>query len=221
MNTLLVEYDDLLIGKEEDVDYSNFYGGEANDTNQKIALMIIRYVIEELLQWSREDAVKKFDNYIVDTMKLTKLIKYIDYPPEVPFGNTRYILSLLYPKEVKLNQQILCEETYQDVLDGKNKQFPRDYFSGGVGFQRFCHCLKYLIERYKPFSSVEEIYTFFQSPMGSKFLNLYRLQTPIYQFNIDIFKAIRYITRNNPDGELYYTYYSFIKQYSQVKQSEE
>lgn len=219
MDTLFIEYDDVLIGRENEIDVNNFYGNEANEVNQKIALSLIRYVLEDLLQWDYETSAKKFDEYIIKEMKLKKVINFIDYPVEIPHGNPRYILSLLYPNKISINQKILCEDTYKKIIDTSGKQFPRDYFAGGVGFQRFCYCLKYLIENYKPFSSVEEIYSFFSSPAGRKFLALYRLQTPIYQFSIDINKAIKYITNDLLDGDLYYYYYSFLNEYNSLKKS--
>ena len=216
MESLFIEYDDVLIGRLPEVDLNNFYGSEASEANEKIALSLIRYCLEDILCWDQETCVIKFDEYIIREMKLKKIITYIDYPSEVPTGNPRYILSLLYPKRVFINQQLLCEETYRNVIESDGKQFPRDYFAGGIGFERFCFCLKYLIENYRPFSSVEEMYTFFASPEGRKFLSYYRLQTPIYQFSIDIAKAIRYITKEDDDGELYYLYNSFTKEYESM-----
>ena len=161
--------------------------------------------------------MKKFDEYIIKTMKLDKLIKYIEYPSEIPVGNARYILSLIYPNEIRINQQLLCAETFANVINNNGKQFPRDYFAGGVGFHRFCYCLKYLIENYKPFPNIQDMYEFFLSSTGKKFLQLYRLQTPIYQYSIDICQALKYVTKDDPDCDLYYTYYKFKTAYDNIK----
>lgn len=215
---MFVEYDDVLIGRADELDYNNFFGNEPSEANQKVALSLIKYVIEDLLEWDKKTAIIKFDEYMINDMKLSKVVKLIEYPVEVPIGNPRYILSLIYPREIRINQQQLCEETFEKIINSKKKiQFPRDYFAGGVGFHRFCYCLKYLIENYKPFNSIDEIYEFFDSPAGKNFLKLYRLQTPIYQFNIDIKKAIKYITREYQDSQLYYSYYSFLKEFQNEK----
>lgn len=217
MNTLFVEYDDLLINRIDEFDFSNFYGNEASEINERIALSVVKYAIEDILKWDKTTALKKFDEYIIKAMKLDRIVKYIDYPPEIPVGNAKYILSLIYPSDVKINQQLLCAETFANVINSNGKQFPRDYFAGGVGFQRFCYCIKYLIENYKPFAGIPEMYEFFLSPAGKKFLSLYRLQTPIYQFKLDMCLALKYITKNHPDCELYYTYYKFMEEYNNLK----
>lgn len=221
----MVEYDDLLIGRIDAIDFNNFYGTTPGGVNEKKAISCIKYVIEHILRWDEETAVKKFDEHIINVMKLDKIISYIDFPIEVPYGNARYILSLIYPHRIKLNQQQLVEETFMKVLESDGKQFPRDYFAGGQGFKRFCICIKFLLENYKVFSSLDDIYKFFTSADGRTFLYTYRLKTPAYQFNINMLEVIRNITQNHPDGQLYYSYYSFQKAYKKLlntdKQSED
>ena len=74
-----------------------------------------------------------------------------------------------------LSQRILAERIYRSVLEDE-EQFPREYFSGTSGFQRFCHCFRYLIEHYKVFYTIEEAYRFFTTIEGKNFLALYRLK---------------------------------------------
>lgn len=101
-------------------------------------------------------------------------------------------------------------KTYKAVLNSTdNKQFPREYFVGGDGFQRYCFCLKYIIENEKSFSSIEEIYDFFDSSKGKDFLDKFRLKTPAYQFYISIYDAIHNITRDNKLGDFWYYYKTF------------
>ena len=227
MDTCFIDYDDSLIGRIPYVDAYNFYGTEAGGANEKKALDCIRYAIEKILEWTPDEAVLKFDSYIIRIMRLDKLLSYINFPVEVPFGNPRYILSLLYPGKVRLNRERLVEETFEAVLESARKkkelkgtedeerlkQFPREYFSGTEGFRRFCSCIKYILENYKPMSSVEEIYSFFSSPQGKRLLYDFRLKVPADQFSIDLLSVIRYIAREEPDSDLYYCFYSFKKEF--------
>jgi hypothetical protein len=218
--------DDVLIGRASAVDTSHFYGVAAGGANEAKALGCIRYIIEKVLHWSPEEAIRKFDAYIIRITKLESLISKIQYPVEVPAGNPKYILSLLYPSLVHIDQRTLVEQTFAEVLeagrrnpsgeekeDGKSlKQFPRDYFSGGEGFTRFCHCIVYLIDNIKPMDSVEEIYRFFDSPDGKKMLYNYRLKVPADQFSINMLDVIRSITSEEPDSELFYSFFTFQKE---------
>lgn len=209
MDYLYVDYDNSLIDRTPEIEAYHFYGAEAALANEKRALRCIRYALEEILQWDADKSIKQFDRYVIKVMRLEKLLSYISFPPEVPFGDPRYILSLLYPDKVRMNQQDLIEEVYERVLKGDGKQFPREYFVGGIGFRRFCFCLKYLIENKKTFTTVEEIYEFFNSAAGKKFLYEYRLKVPADQFAISMMDAIYNITKREPHSTLLYHFYCF------------
>jgi hypothetical protein len=216
MDTLYIDYDDSLIGRTPYVDAYNFFGTNPGGPNQLKALSCFRYAIERMLQWDVDTAILKFDEYMIDLMKLTKLLMYIDFPPEVPYGNVKYILSLLYPQKVRVRTDELVQETYKEVLNSNGKQFPREYFSGGAGFKRFCQCVKYLLDNYLTLPSIEAIYEFFMSPRGKKFLYDYRLKVPADQFSISMFEVVRYITRDDEDSDMYYCYYSFCQELCRV-----
>lgn len=209
---MYVDYDNSLIGRVPCLGNEYFYVSEAAANNQKRALNCIRYAIEKVLEWDEDTAIKKFDSYIIREMKLEKIISNIDFPVEVEYGDPKYILSLLYPDKIKMDQQALIENTYENVLKGEGKQFPREYFIGGIGFIRFCFCMKYLIENVKTFASIEELYTFFGSPEGKKFLYEYRLKVPADQFLIDIYEVLHFLTKEDKDSDLYYYYFTFQKQ---------
>lgn len=233
MDAAFIDYDDSLIGRIPYIDACNFYGPNAGGPNESKALACIRYALENILQWTPEDSILKFDDYVIREMKLDKLLSYIDFPIEVPFGNPRYILSRLYPDKVMMSQQKLVEETFQSVLDAgrksfnedgernseRLKQFPREYFAGVKGFKRFCFCVKYIIEHYKPMSSVEEIYQFFTSPAGKRLLYDFRLKVPADQFAINMLSVLRYITSDEPNGELYYCLYTLNEELSKMQNS--
>lgn len=221
MEDICYEYDELLIGNRENFSRDLFYGVEPGGYNERMAFECIRYAIESVLNWNPDTAVQKFDSYIIRTMRLDGLLRYIDFPPDLEFGDAKYILSKLYPSKVRINQQSLTITTLTDVLAGKRAQFPRDYFIGPEGFIRYCYCIKYLIEVYVPFSSIPDIYEYFMSSKGNNFLSTYKLKIPTYQYKLNIFDAIHKITKNNPNGDLYYNYYTFLKKYNQIIKEEQ
>lgn len=217
MDSLIIEYENTLIGKLDHVDPCNFYSSEAKDLNQVKALACIQYAIEDILLWDVDEAIKKFDSYMLNLMKLDKMISYIQFPIEVPYGDPLYILSLIYPDKIKLTHQDLVQKTFINVIENEGKQFPREYFVGGAGFQRFCYCLKYIIENKKSFSSIEEIYDYLDSAEGKEFLDKYRLKTPAYQFYINTFDALHYITRDNDNSDFWYNFKTFQQKFRKVQ----
>ena len=215
MDSILYDYEQVLIGNREAISQFNFYGANPGGLNQNRALSCIKYILEEILQWNIDLAKKKFDMYMIQLMKMDRLVEYIDFPPEVEFGDGLYILSLIYPEEIKLDQKNMIENVYKNVLDGKG-QFPREYFIGQKGFYRFCICLCYLIANYKPFASLDEIYCFLVSKEGRKFLDDYRLKIPMEHLNIDILECVYSLTDDDENSKLYFTYYKYLQSFARM-----
>ena len=77
MDTLFMDYENSLIGMNKDIGIYNFYGAEAGGANQQRAIVCIKYVIENVLQWSVEEAIQKFDDYMISLMKLDRVVDFI------------------------------------------------------------------------------------------------------------------------------------------------
>ena len=211
--TLLIEYDDVLIGRKEKIKSDFFYGEAHPELNLANIKMLFKYAIEEILGWTPKTAKLRFDDYIIDLLKLRPILRYIEFPAEIQEGDPTYILSLLYPNEVKIKRQNLVAEVTERMRQGIDKQYPRNYFLGAVGFQRFCYCLKYIIEFDLVSSSIPEIYEFFFSSKGRHLLYEYKLRNAIYQYGLDIRKAIYEVTKELPLARFWYGYYSFSQEY--------
>lgn len=219
LDALFLDYEQVLIGNRDAISQFNFFGAAPGGSNQSRALDCIRYILEDILEWDIEESKKKFDTYIVKLMKMERLMDYIEYPDEIKNGDTYYVLSLLYPNDIKLNQKTMIEDVYKKVLNGEG-QFPREYFLGQKGFYRFSICLCYLITNYKPFATIEELYAFFSTAAGRSFMDDYRLRVPAEHLNIDVLKCIYTITEEEVNSYLYYCLYSFLQQYQKILQEE-
>lgn len=204
---IMTEYDDILIGKKHKI--SEFQGpyNIPSKQNELTALSIIHYAISGVLGWTPEEALKRFDDYIIEEMHLERVINYITYPVEMEGDKPLYILSRLYPKVIRISQRQAVEKLYVDVLHGKEKQFPRDYFIGMEGFQRYCICLRMLFIEYRPVKNIEELYEVVLSAEGRKFLANHRLMSPAIQLDINITDVLYEITKNNPHAGVYYMRY--------------
>lgn len=123
--SVITEYEQVLIGNLEGLSLRYFQFKEKG--NEQVALSVFRYAIEELLEWTPTDANRFFSQSVVEYMKLTPLLAYIDFPSEITeeHGQLTYILYLLYPKQIHYDFREQVIEIYQDVLLGKRK-YPRD-----------------------------------------------------------------------------------------------
>ena len=218
MDTLFMEYEYTLIGRADNIKPYNFYGAASVAANQRRALSCVKYAIERVLQWTPEEAVQKFDRYMIQVMKLDKIVDHIKYPDEIEDGDPRYILSLIYPEKVKIKENDLVINTFKRVIT-TGCQFPREYFSGLEGFHRYCICLKYLLYQYHPVSSTPEIYEFLDSAAGKALLFDLRLKIPGEMMNIDLYDCVRNICP--PDGaDFYCSLYKFKRQMKEKRQKE-
>lgn len=111
-NSLYIAYEDYLIGRVPSLSTYYFYGSDPGGANEKVALQLIKYAIEKLLNWTVDTAVKRFDEYIIKQLKLERIILYIDYPTEVKKGDVEYILSLIYPAKMHLSPRVLSERIF-------------------------------------------------------------------------------------------------------------
>lgn len=212
MSEILNAYDNYLTGRQRNIGSHFFYENADGKGNQSIALSVFHYAIEYLLGWDKETAVRKFDDYMVKKMRLEPLIQYISFPEGVENGSIKYILSLLYPESIIYHSTELIEELYQSVLKN-GTQFPIDYFSGEQGFMRYCVCLRYVVSNYHFFHSSRELFDFFSSPAGNRFLVKYRLKSPASQMGINILEAVYTITKkDDPNSRFYLLYYSFMNE---------
>lgn len=216
MDALYLDYEDVLIGRRPDIPPDYFFGQKPIDFNQKLAVKLIRYAVEEILGWSKEMALKKLDGYMLRTMRLTKLNKYICWPAEIRIGDPAYILHLLYPNDIKFNKRRLVEELFVRVMDGE-MPFPHEYFAGTEGFWKYCVCFSYLVNHYRTFQSVDELYQFFLSEQGNRFLDIHRMRTPRDILSIDMCDVIHCVTSQEPGADFYYGFYKFQKEIQKVK----
>lgn len=211
----LQEYDEMLIGARTKI--SAYYNTEPGGGNELISFSIIRYAIEKVLGWTPEEAIKKFDDYIIRKMLLEKVITYIIIPVEMQGEEATYILSRLYPKLLHFSTKQLIEKQYENILY-RHKQFPRDYFIGTDGFYRYCVCFRYLCYHFKRFKNIEEMYEFTLSPEGKRFMYSHRLFSPAMQLDIDMVEVVYEITKNKPHAKLFYTKYALLQALKKKKE---
>lgn len=108
---------------------------------------LIKYLIEEKLKITPEEALKTLTTKTLKEYKLYNIIKYIEKPVELDKNDISYIVYFAYPSLNPPNQKELTIEYYKKVLSNKKKSFPKNYFFDGLlGEKRAKYCVKYLCE---------------------------------------------------------------------------
>ena len=72
---IINEYEEILIGNRKKIS-SNYFLFDKKG-NERVALSVIRYAIENLLGWDVHNAIKLFNSNYISFMKLDQMVKYI------------------------------------------------------------------------------------------------------------------------------------------------
>ena len=164
---IINEYEEILIGNRKKIS-SNYFLFDKKG-NERVALSVIRYAIENLLGWDVHNAIKLFNSNYISFMKLDQMVKYIVFPSDVTKDDTEYILYLLYPKYVDYDIKRYTLRIYEKVMNNEGR-YPKDYMYGYLGMLRAKICLQYAINQNLLFKSADDLYNFFASKDCIKYL---------------------------------------------------
>ena len=211
---IINDYEEVLIGNQKKIPAGYFMFDKKG--NERVAIAVIRYAIEELLGWGVQDAIQLFNPNYIDLMKLNQVVNYIVFPSDVTKDDTEYILYLLYPKHVDYDVQRYTIRVYEKVLANETR-YPKDYMYGYLGMLRAKICLQYSINKNLLFKSPDDLYRFFASKDCLKYLKtnkLYQLYTSFYSSPLEyMHDSMPSTIKNN----FLYHNYDFMMKYQQLE----
>ena len=158
-------YERLMNGKAKAL--SQFFF-QPSHMNERICF-VVQYVIEEKMKCTPEEALTQLTIEKMEEYKIKSVLKYIPRPDEYDESNLAYVVYHVYPHLPQPSQEELTIRTYKEVLEGKRKNFPKNYFTNSnYGDIRATYCFKYLCEEILKFDENQIKETF----SNSKCLNL-------------------------------------------------
>lgn len=220
INESLLDYEQILLGQKKTFSSNKNYEEDNTVVNttayeQKIALDIIRYSLENILDWTPEQIYTNLTPEILEKLKLKPLIKKIKFPVELDSEKDLfYIACLLYPNKYQINFKELCVYLYEKILKNKISKLPKGFFALKDGEYRGILCLRYAVNKFLNFKNINEYYDFFASPKANNFLREKRLIAACelhFLSPLDYaHKALLPYQRNNA----IYLYYKFSNEFS-------
>ncbi len=169
-------------------DFKPFY----EEGGQKMApddiLEICRYAFRYYLKWNADAVHRRLTVDVLKQMKLYSLVKTYSFPEEVSEPmKIPYLVGMLYPQYYHFNPEQATEETYANLVDGKQEKPPKGFFANtDEGRNRAKICFRYMVNNYKIFTTREDAFRFFSTVDGRKFLNECRLKYVSKYFGTDI-----------------------------------
>ena len=213
---IINDYEEVLIGNRKKIPTGYFLFDKKG--NERVALSVIRYAIENLLGWDIKNAIRLFNKNYITLMKLEQMVSYIAFPSDVTKEDTEYILYLLYPKYIDYDVKRYTLRIYEKVLNNQGR-YPKDYMYGYLGMLRAKICLQYSINKNCLFKSIDDLYSFFASKDCIKYLKankLYQLYTSFYS------SPLEYLHDSMPSSiknEFLYHNYTFIKKFQEIQKT--
>lgn len=123
----------------------HFFGN--HDKFKKITI-ITRYYIEDILKITPKEALDVVTYKKLEQDKLKCMLKYIKHEKPLEYENDKnYVAHLIYftyPQLEKPKMKDLVLQCYKEVLEGKRKNFPKNYFRSINGEERAKICFTYL-----------------------------------------------------------------------------
>lgn len=107
---------------------------------------LVRYLVEEILKITPEEALTAVDLKVLKKYKLDCLLKYVEKPVELDKNDVSHLIIYAYKGKVpEPTPEELTIRLYKKVLSGELKNFPKNYFlDGAKGEERVKYCIKYL-----------------------------------------------------------------------------
>ncbi len=213
---IINDYEEVLIGNRKKIPTGYFLFDKKG--NERVALSVIRYAIENLLGWDIKNAIRLFNKNYITLMKLEQMVSYIAFPSDVTKEDTEYILYLLYPKYIDYDVKRYTLRIYEKVLNNQGR-YPKDYMYGYLGMLRAKICLQYSINKNCLFKSIDDLYSFFASKDCIKYLKankLYQLYTSFYS------SPLEYLHDSMPSSiknEFLYHNYTFMKKFQEIQKT--
>lgn len=176
-------YDTVWFGKHQD--FKSYYMDTAKRMSPPEILEICRYAFSYYLRWSPATVRNQLSVSVLRKMRLYNLVMNI-YPFPLDMDEDmriRYLIGQMYPQYYDYDEKNNTEEVYRKLNEGELAVPPKGFFSDtDEGKNRIRICFRYMLNHYHMSEDYEEIFSFFESVNGRKFLKKHFLKQPMRYF---------------------------------------
>lgn len=202
---------------------ANTYTGDIV-TRSRVALTVFRHVIENILQWSPDVAFANMSMQLIKDLKLNNEWSNLDLPREIKqFSSAKYVIAMLYPKKFMtlFSTETLAIQVYRSSLEQRRGIFPKNYFLDENGRLKAQVCLRYMLNNYAVYNTIESIYAeFADTKKINKLLKNYGLDLPARTLYVNPLDYLHESLSSQQRSELFYNFYRFndnLRQYEKNK----
>lgn len=198
------------------------FPGEKYEVEQAV-LHIIKYVIEELLELTPEEAYTRLNKNILDETHLSSLIEsYIKIPKDIDIYNDfDFLLTKIYPEKISYNPYEKMITLYNKILSGEKPKFPKNYFSAENGKEKAEYLLLYCIDKNIPLSGDSSTYDLYNLFHNTRKINAklkeWKIKDVQERISISPLAFLHDALPENVRNDFFYYYFSFKQVYDAQK----
>ena len=209
ITSIYMDYESVMIRKKTTKNYKVILKGEDEEQGLEHATKLLKYVFENILEWSPRMIHDYFTPEIKDWLNLDVCTRKIPFPPELnPHKDLFYIAHYLYPDVISYNKKSAVLDTYNKSIENNNNKLPKDFFRNNDGKDNFDICLKYVISEKFFLSDSKEIYDFFaKHRQAVNYLREKELYLPCERYYESMLEAVHHILpAAEKNDTIYYKY---------------
>lgn len=197
-----------------------YYLPEPDIERKQAVTYIFRYVVEDLLEFSSEEAYEKLNKACLDETGISFLLKqYMNIPKDINiYNDTDYLLSQFYPDLYHYNPYEKTITLYNKILKGEMSKFPKNYFSTEIGKSKAEYLLLYIIDKNLPLKKDTAIFDLYELFSDDRKINkklkkwkIKKLQERLY---LNPLTYLHESLPRNQKNEFLYFYFSFMQIYA-------
>lgn len=119
---LFVEYEGILLGNTQKFSQLSLTRLREKTT----AKQILRFIFEELLEWTPEQVRDYLTPQIAEQLHLTRIVHQIDFPSECnPETDLFYLAAFVYPEQIRISKRKQVLFVYEKYYRENSKNFPK------------------------------------------------------------------------------------------------
>lgn len=217
----ILQYEAKLINGHKKATANTYVGDKT--TRNRVALAVFRHVIERILQWSPDVAFANMSMQLIKDLKLNNEWSNLDLPREIKqFSSAKYVIAMLYPRKFMalFSTETLAIQVYRSSLEQRRGIFPKNYFLDENGRLKAQVCLRYMLNNYAVYETIESIYAeFADTQKVHKLLKGYGLDLPARTLYDNPLDYIHDSLSSQQRSELFYHFYRFkdnLRQYAEI-----
>lgn len=185
---------------------------------ERDALSLTRYIVENVLGWTPEEAMVHITTDIGRRLGMNELFKYVDSPMEVRLSEDyRWLIHRAYPTQTRYDTQEPLFNLYHKIIAGEIKRFPRNFFMGKDGREKASALFRDYISRNIPAKSIGELYRIFSNNADGwnilRNAHLYHETAPYYSSPLEFLHD----TLGPEADRFFYSYYQYMSAIAEVE----